>query len=187
MATWRTVSTKRVWGFDVEARPGPWGGDDFTFKNMLSLAGGYERGNRIEYLAPGFTAGALEDFVAPLRDSNVLVVAHNGIRYDLPFLNGTLLKMGLSALPPLRVHDTYSCLKKTGYAFSKSLANLSKRFGVTHKGHMGEYDWELVYAGDPQALDNLRTYNIGDVRTTLELRRVLVERGLLLPPKNWTP
>ena len=52
---------------------------------------------------------------------------------------------------------------------------------------MGEYDWELVYAGDPQALDNLRTYNIGDVRTTLELRRGLVERGLLPPPKKWTP
>jgi uncharacterized protein YprB with RNaseH-like and TPR domain len=177
---------RRVWAFDIEARPGPWGGGDFTFKHMLSIAGGFE-GERIEYLAPGFTAGALEDFLRPLRHMGPLVVTHNGIRYDLPLLNGMMVKLGLAPLPPMLVCDTYAQLVKRGQAFSASLGNMAQRFGIQAKGGMSEYAWERVYEGDPEYLEKLRTYNIGDVETTLELRAALIERKLLKPARVWRP
>lgn len=176
---------RRVWGFDIESRPGPWGGGDFTFRHMLSIAGGYE-GERVEYLAPGFTPGALADFVAPLREG-VLAVTHNGIRYDLPMLNGMMVKLGLDPLPPLLVCDTYSQLVKRGQAFSASLGNLASRFGIQSKGSMGEYAWEQVYEGNPEYLEKLRTYNINDVEVTFLLRQELIRRGLLKPARVWKP
>lgn len=186
MSTWNTVSTKRVFCFDVEARPGPWAGSDFTFRNMLSLAGCYDDDrDGMRYLPPGFSAAALEGFVKPMREG-ALIVTHNGPRYDLPFLNGTLMKLGLEPLPKLLVSDTYQHFPKRGQAFSASLGNLAKRFGAEHKkGAMSEVDWDLAYNGDPDALKDLRAYNINDVLTTLDLRIVLLERGLLGPPKVW--
>ena len=185
MATWRKVTDLPLFCFDVEARPGPWGGGDFTFKSMLSIAGGPDEHN-IDYLGPGFKAKALERWVRPLRDP-CLVITHNGPRYDLPLLNGTLIKMGLEPLPRLLVSDTYEGLPKRGLAFSASLGNMAQRFKLPQqKGHMSEYDWELVYAGNREALIRLRTYNIGDVHTTLKLRRRLLELGLLSPPQRWS-
>ena len=186
MATWTRVRPFPRFCFDVEARPGPWGGGDFTFKHMLSLAGGPDEHN-IDYLGPGFKARALERWVRPLREP-CLVITHNGPRYDLPLLNGTLVKMGLSPLPPLMVSDTYAGLPKRGLAFSASLGNMAKRFGLEQqKGSMGEVDWERVYAGDREALDDLMHYNIGDVFTTLALHRRLSELGLLKAPQRWQP
>lgn len=190
------VEPPRVWCFDVEARPGPWGGGDFTYKNMLSIAGGYEgaglRASRNEkvsrgavaYLAPGFTSADLEDFVRPIRDG-ALVVAHNGLKYDLPFLSGTLVKMGLQPLPPLMLHDTMRHLPANGYAYSRGLGDMCKRFGIRSKGSMSVFDWERAYDGIPEALEKLRRYNIGDVKATLALRRELINRGLLGPPRPW--
>lgn len=181
-----SVDPLPIFCFDVEARPGPWGGGDFTFKAMLSLAGGPDE-DHINYLGPGFKAKALERWVTPLREP-CLVVTHNGPRYDLPLLNGTLIKMGLEPLPRLLVSDTYFGIPKRGLAFSASLGNLAQRFEVEHqKGHMSEVDWEQVYAGDRDALERLRTYNIGDVFSTLALRRKLLELGLLRGPRPWSP
>ncbi len=174
-----------VWCFDMEARPGPWGGADFTFRDRLSMAGGYEDGP-IRYLAPGFSAAQLERFVKPLREQ-VLVVAHNGFRYDLPFLQGVLIKMGCAPLRPLLVSDTYAHLPKRGHAFSASLGNLAQRFDIHAKGHMSEPDWEAVYAGEPAALRKLKEYNVGDVVATWELRKALIGRGLLGPARVWRP
>ena len=187
MATWTTLSKRRVFAFDVEARPGPWAGSDFTFRNMLSLAGRYEDMVTTVYLAPGFNAKDLERFVAPLREG-ALVVTHNGPRYDLPFLNGTLIKNGLRPLGRLLISDTYAHFPKRGQAFSASLGNLAQRFEVDHqKGHMSEVDWDGAYHGRPEALEKLKVYNVGDVNTTLDLRAKLLELGLLGPPRTWHP
>jgi hypothetical protein len=176
---------RRVFGIDIEARPGPWGGKDFTFRHMLSVAAGFE-GKSVSYIAPGFLKYELERIIMPLREGNLLVVAHNA-KYDLSGLNGMMMKMGLEPLPPQLVCDTCADVKKHGFMFSKSLGNMAQRFGVPSKGHMSEVDWEGVYENDPEALEKLRIYNIGDVKTVLALRRVLLERGLLRPPRTWRP
>lgn len=185
MATWRTVSERRVFCFDVEARPGPWAGSDFTFRHMLSIAGVFEDDIAHPiYLGPGFRDRQLERFVRPMKDC--LVVTHNGPRYDLPFLNGTLIRMGLAPLGSVLLSDTYAHIPKRGSAFSASLGNLAQRFDVEQqKGSMSEVDWDRAYNGDREATDKLRTYNVGDCLTTLGLRRKLIELGLLGPPKMW--
>lgn len=183
MATWTTVREMRVFAFDVEARPGPWAGKDFTFRNMLSIAGKYEDDDHIYYLGPGFRARQLERFVQHLKGN--LVVTHNGPRYDFPFLNGTCIKNGLPPLGRVLISDTYAHLPRRGAAFSASLGNLAQRFGVDHqKGHMSEVDWEAVYEGEKWALEKLETYNKGDVLTTLALRDHLLKLGILGPPKS---
>jgi len=187
LATIRTSwsESRPVLGLDIEARPGPWGGKDFTFRHMLSLALGYS-GDAISYLAPGFLKYELERAIMPLREGNLLVVAHNA-RYDLNGLNGMMMKLGLQPLPPQLVCDTWADVMKHGFMFSKSLGNMAQRFGVPSKGHMSEVDWERVYEGDPEALEKLKLYNCGDVSTVLALRVVLLERGILKPPRRWAP
>jgi hypothetical protein len=154
---------------------------------MLSIAAGFE-GKPISYLAPGFLKYELERLIMPLREGGVLVVGHNAIRYDLPMLNGTLVKLGLEPLiTPLLVQDTYAHLVKSDYAYSKSLGNMAERFGIRAKGSMSEYAWERAYDGDPEYLQRLKEYNIRDVETVLALRAVLLERGMLKPPRIWKP
>jgi hypothetical protein len=183
MAVVQKIRRLRLYCFDVEARPGPWSGGDFTYKHMLSIAGGYE-GGPVDYLAPGFTRGQLRDFVLPIREPNI-IVCHNG-KYDLGLLTGTLIAMDLPPLGKVLLSDTMRHLPKNGYAFSRGLGDMCKRFGVSEpKGHMGAYDWEQVYAGDPAALDRLRDYNRQDVTCTLALRRALAD--VLLPPRIWKP
>jgi hypothetical protein len=186
MATWRTVRERRVFAFDVEARPGPWAGSDFTFRHMLSIAGVYADAlDDPHYLGPGFSAKQLERFIKPMREGH-LIVTHNGPRYDLPFLNGTLVRMGLKPLGRVLISDTYAHLPKRGSAFSASLGNLAQRFGVEQqKGAMSEVDWDRAYNGDPGALAYLKEYNIGDCLTTLGLRAKLLEIGLLGAPRLW--
>jgi hypothetical protein len=188
MATVQTTWKKhfRVFAFDIEARPGPWGGGDFTFRNMLSMAAGFE-GKPVAYLAPGFLKYELERLIMPLREGNILVVGHNAIKYDLPMLNGTLVKLGRPPLGPLLVSDTYAHLVKSDYAYSKSLGNMAERFGIQAKGSMSEVQWERAYEGDPVYLERLKQYNIGDVLTVLALRKELLRRGILKPPRVWSP
>jgi len=188
MTTVRTSwgKPRPVWAFDIEARPGPWASGDFTFRSMLSIAAGF-KGKPVAYLAPGFLKMELERLIMPLREGNVLVVGHNAVRYDLPMLNGTLVKLGRPPLGPLLVSDTYAHLVKSDYAYSKSLGNMAERFGIQAKGSMSEYAWERAYEGDPEYLEKLKRYNIGDVQVTLELRAVLLERGILKPARVWKP
>lgn len=187
MQTWRTASTRRIFCLDIEARPGPWAGSDFTFRHMLSIAGQVVGTRRMVYLAPGFSADELDDFVQPLR-AGAMVLTHNGPKYDLPFLSGSLIREGLRPLPRLLVTDTYAHLPKRGSAFSASLGNMTQRFDVKHrKGSMSEAEWDLAYQGDPDALEKLRRYNIGDVRATIALRERLLELGLLGAPRWWSP
>jgi len=87
MAVVQKTRRLRLFCFDVEARPGPWGGGDFVYKSMLSIAGGYD-GGPIDYLAPGFTRGQLRDFVLPIRGPNIIVC--HACRYDLGLLSGPL-------------------------------------------------------------------------------------------------
>jgi RNase_H superfamily len=187
LTTWRTVSRRRIFAFDVEARPGPWQGSDFTFRHMLSIAGRYVDRGPMRYLAPGFSPDELEDFIEPLR-SGSMALTHNGPKYDLPFLSGTLIRAGLRPLPKLLVTDTYAHLPKRGQAFSASLGNLTRRFDVRHqKGAMSEVAWDLAYQGDLGALEKLRRYNTRDVLATIALRERLLELGLLGEPRWWTP
>ena len=185
MSSWSTVKTMRTFAFDVEARPGPWAGSEFTFRHMLSIAGVFEDDpeNPI-YLGPGFSARSLDRFVQSFKGS--LVVTHNGPRYDLPFLNGTLIRMGLDPIRNVLLSDTYAHIPKRGSAFSASLGNMAQRFEVEHqKGSMSEVDWDHAYHNKAEALDKLRTYNIGDCLTTLALRRKLLELGILGHPRTW--
>jgi hypothetical protein len=153
---------------------------------MLSMAAGFE-GGPMSYIAPGFLKYELERLILPMREGGILVVGHNIVKYDLPMLNGTLVKLGLPCLPPLLVSDTYLHLVKSDYAYSKSLGNMAERFGIQAKGSMSEYQWERAYEGDPEYLQRLKEYNIRDVETVLALRAVLLERGMLKPPRRWSP
>jgi uncharacterized protein YprB with RNaseH-like and TPR domain len=154
---------------------------------MLSIAGKVVGNGAAEYLAPGFVPDELEAFIQPIRQG-CMVLTHNGPRYDLPFLNGTLIRLGLAPLPRLLVTDTYAHLPKRGAAFSASLANMTRRFEVKHqKLQMSEYEWDLAYQGDPDALVKLRTYNIGDVAATIALWEKLRSLRLLGSPRWWSP
>jgi len=171
--------------FDLEAQPGPWAGSDWTYRMMLTGAL-WTEDTGMTYLAPDFSGEELDAWVQPLRAKGTLVVAHNGDKYDLPLLTGTLLKFGLPMLGTVLLSDTCSHLPKMGSALSRKLGDLSARLDLhNQKGSLGPYEWEAVYERQEWALEALEEYNVADVLATYELWKELNRLGWLGPAKSW--
>jgi hypothetical protein len=175
-------------GLDLEAVPRISWDTPPLHKFGISIAWGFE--DQLAYIEsqdrrPGqFKKLDLEMVLITLREPNLIVVGHNALRYDLPFLNGILVSHGLDPLPTLRVQDTMNSLK-TGQAYRNSLRAQCERYGVQLK--QGSPDWDKILMGDKDEWALLKDYNINDVVCTLQLERKLAEAGLPCPVKEWKP
>jgi hypothetical protein len=189
MATWRKLRTFRVLDFDIENRPLNYaGGDDFTFSEVTAIA--WRLGNKgpISALCLGEVPfrTMLLGFVAAYVQAD-LVTGHNIIKHDLRILNGALLEEGLSPLPPKMVCDTYTHLKRKG-GVSGSQENLAKMLGVrVPKQGMSQADWREANRLTPEGIDKTRRRVVGDVKQHVALRRELLKRQWLHPPRLWQP
>jgi hypothetical protein len=177
-------------GLDLEAVPQVSWDQPPTHKHGLSIAWGMEGEDMMAYTAaldrrPGrFNPLYLKMVRATLIGRDVVVVGHNVLRYDLPFLNGILIQHDLEPLPALRCIDTMGNFK-TGYAYRNSLRAQCERYGVQLK--QGSPDWDKILMGDKDEWALLKDYNVNDVVCTLQLERKLAEAGLRCPIKEWRP
>jgi hypothetical protein len=99
-----------------------------------------------------------------------LIVAHNGIRFDIPVIRERMASHGL---PPFRMpkcHDTYFMYAKTMQGASGKLAWLSQKFSDLEKSDHAKFHgnklWDGYMAGNPAALAEMKKYNIRDVEST---------------------
>jgi len=191
----------RVLDWDLENRPLNYAGDDFTFSEITAIAWQFigEPGP-IECLCLGEVLGSgseVAHFVVPSRTMLLgfvaayvqadLITGHNIIKHDLRILNGALLEEGLSPLPPKLVCDTYADLKKKG-GVSGSQENLAKMLGVrVRKQGMSQADWREANRLTPEGIEKTRRRVVGDVRQHIALRKELLRRDWLRPPRLWTP
>ena len=189
MAEWRKLRPYRTLDLDIENRPLNYAGDDFTFSEITAIAWKFigEPGP-IDALCLGEVPARtmLLGFVAAYIQAD-LVTGHNIIKHDLRILNGALLEQGLSPLPPRLVCDTYADLKRKG-GVSGSQENLAKMLGVrVPKASMSQADWREANRLTPEGIDKTRRRVVGDVKQHIAMRRELLLRNWLKPPRVWRP
>ena len=102
-----------------------------------------------------------------LLDEADWVVAHNGSRFDLPKIKARMLMNKLSPFSPVKSVDTLELVKK-GFALSSNkLEYLASRLTNRKKQKHGKFPgyllWRACMAGNHEAWDEMRKYNIDDV------------------------
>lgn len=102
-----------------------------------------------------------------------VVLTQNGIKFDVPKLNGKFQEHGFGPTKPFKHIDTFRIAKKLGLS-SKKLAFMTEKFNKTHKkiAHSkfpGFSLWDECIKGNKEAWEAMREYNIYDVLSTEEL------------------
>ena len=93
-----------------------------------------------------------------------LIIGHNADRFDARHLMGGWAEMGLPAPSPYKVIDTLKIARGTFAYESNTLDALNKRLGIDAK--TDKYDSRVAkaaVAGDKEAQDRIRFYNMGDI------------------------
>lgn len=116
-------------------------------------------------------------FVAGLRnalDKADLVIAHNGDRFDIPWINGQAAIHGITPPSPFRSIDTLTAARRAFRFPSYKLEYLVKRFKCSkhkmkHKKFPGHDLWMECLLGNTEAWDEMKEYNITDVHILEEL------------------
>jgi hypothetical protein len=115
-----------------------------------------------------------------------LVYGHNIRRHDLPMFNAWLLRLGLRPLPRLLTSDTLRDYPKRN-GLSASLENLAAMYGIEgEKFAMSQPMWEEANKLTPDGVQLARRRVVSDVLLQERLRNLLLQRGLLKPPRPWT-
>ena len=97
-------------------------------------------------------------------DQADLIIGHNADRFDARHLMGGWAEMGLPAPTPYKVVDTLKIARGTFAYESNTLDALNKRLGIDAK--TDKYDSRVAkaaVAGDKEAQDRIRFYNMGDI------------------------
>ena len=130
---------------------------------------------------------AMLEWFLEFYDAATMVTGHYLSRFDLPVLNTAMLEWGLPPLQAKLVQDT-----KTGLidfeGYSKSQENLSQMLQTAHgKYHMSDADWRragrLTLGGQKRGRKRVES----DVRQHKQMRRRMIDRGMLNPPVVWSP
>lgn len=174
--------------FDVECLPGHWIGGDFTSKVITAVAWSWEHGKKVTVMTHyDYTVSEMAESLTYVINMADVVTGHYIRAFDLPLLNGTLLREQLPPLGPVITSDTKSDLLKA-HGRSKSQENLAAMLGVeAPKIQVTNYDWECFNTRMPgyQKIGVERVK--GDVIQHKQLRQKLLDLGYLGPVRRWEP
>lgn len=103
-----------------------------------------------------------------LLDEADVVIAHNGLKFDIKRMNTRFLKHKLNPPMPFQVIDTLVHCRKQFNIISNKLDYIGKFLGLGQKQDTGGFDlWKGCMNGDLESLSKMEIYNIKDV-TLLE-------------------
>lgn len=98
-----------------------------------------------------------------LQDVSILI-AHNGIRFDLKKINTRFVYHGLGPLPPFKVIDTLKEAKNHFGFTSNRLNELGKFLHLGEKVNTGGFKlWQGCLRGDTKSWEHMKYYNKVDV------------------------
>lgn len=98
-----------------------------------------------------------------LIDEADIIIAHNGIDFDIPKINSRFLLLGFPPPSTYQVIDTKRVAAKQFGFSSNKLDALAGYFGIEHKMDTDFELWAKCLAGDEEALHYMQIYNIKDV------------------------
>lgn len=93
-----------------------------------------------------------------------IVIAHNGIQFDVPMMNGRFLKKNLPPPLPYKIIDTKKVAAKQFNLPSNKLDYIAQFLGLGRKIDTDFELWVNCLKGDTKALSDMELYNIQDVR-----------------------
>jgi hypothetical protein len=126
----------------------------------------------------------LERFLVAFNEADV-VAGHYLRKHDMPLIVDHCVRLGLPVPKPILVSDTKQDLPRMR-GLGQSQENLSVMFGLdAEKHHMTGAQWRVANALDPAGRAASRKRVVDDVLQNKQLRALLLERGLLKPPKMW--
>lgn len=179
---------KRVLDFDIENRPLSYRGYDKTSAEVTAIACRFigEEETHVWLLGVHRVKSMLEEFRL-LYDEADMVTGHFIRRHDLPILNAALIENGRPPLASKLTSDT--CLDLVRFSeLARSQEALGAMLGVeAPKEQMTQTDWREANRLTPDGIRQTMRRVVGDVDQHIQLRAVLLERGLLRPPKMWNP
>ena len=115
--------------------------------------------------------GLVEKLHKLLSEADI-VVAHNGLKFDIPVINTRLIYHGFTEPLPFKIVDTYQIAKKV-FRFPsnslKALANYLKLVNRKTEPEDGFNLWRRCTYGDKEALELMSDYNINDIIVLEEL------------------
>lgn len=191
-----TAPRVRVLDFDVECRPLAWYGGDWVTKQPTAIAWKFvgERGG-VEVAVIGqsdrsslvlFEEREMLEAFRGAYDAADIVTGHFIRGFDLPLLNGALMRLGLPLLESKLTQDTKFDLVQ-GQGLSKSQENLGAMFELAHpKVGMNTSRWADGNMLLPRGIVATRKRVVGDVRQHVEMRATMLDRGLLGPARPWS-
>lgn len=108
-----------------------------------------------------------------LLDEADFIIAHNGDRYDVKKINARLILNGFSPPSPYKTIDTLKMAKKS-FAFTSNKLEyltweLCKDKKLSHGKFPGYKLWKECLAGNEEAWEEMKEYNIVDVTSLEEL------------------
>lgn len=186
--------------FDCECRPMAWYGGDFVTKQITAIAWAviHPDGScgipTVSLIGASFDTrqtfdeeiDMLEHFRLAYAGADI-VTGHYIRGFDLPLINARMMRHGLPLLDSKLAQDTKGDLAR-GQGLSKSQENLGAMFELEHpKIPMNTTLWEEANALTPEGIESTRKRVLGDVRQHVELRSTMLDRGLLGPPRHWSP
>lgn len=98
-----------------------------------------------------------------------ILIAHHGLKFDIPMMNGRFLLHNLPPPSSYLVVDTKNHLKRIVSLPSYKLDDLCKYFGLEGKIKTDFSWWTKFMEGDPEAIDKMQEYNDKDVYQLEEL------------------
>lgn len=187
----------RILDFDIECRPIAWYAGEFVTKQPTVISWKFigEKGqpsvraigeSGINAVVLDEEAAMIEAFRAAYDQADV-VTGHYIRGFDLTVLNGACIRLGLPGLMPKLSSDTKLDFAKSS-GLSKSMENLSAMFEAKHpKFPMDTAKWARANMLLPDGIATAKKRCVSDVVEHIELRQLMLDRGLLGPPKEWNP
>lgn len=134
--------------------------------DQRNCKGGYEK--------DAFILGKIWEML----DQADIVVAHNGRSFDVKKLNARFILNGMRPPSPFKVVDTLEIAKARFKFTSNKLEYLTDKLctekkKLKHAKFPGFELWKECLAGNPEAWDEMRDYNIEDVLSLEELYMIL--------------
>lgn len=110
-------------------------------------------------------------------DESDIIVAHNGKRFDIKKLNARFIQHKFRPYSPVRIVDTLIEARGIGAFTSNKLEYLTGLLctekKMAHAKFPGFKLWSECLAGNPEAWDEMREYNVQDIVALEELYTIL--------------
>lgn len=155
--------------------------------SILSFSAKWMHEDDVMYLdVSEYTEDYLLKKLHDLLNEAHFVVAHNGRKFDMKKIRARMITRGFKPYSPVRIIDTLEIVKKEfGFTSNKLLylTNLlcKKHKKSTHAKFSGHLLWKEFVRGNPEAITEMREYNMIDVTSLQELYEIIAPWSSKLP------